>query len=247
VPEKEKEVKYEYFRQEVESALSLLEEGKPDPNQYPGLFAYHLLGVAYKLDYLILPEGFILDVLEKIHSAYINKSQSPPQVRLKQVVKEFHRLHSRTKEEVQAEIYRTSSTFGVAPPLPHSSVSALIDKELPNMEWPLANGHEKLAEALPMYIVSYLLFHHAPPPPDRELLHLYFRVAENDYFTRLGFSRSCRDSSGRPDKRAIRAETDRIQSTYAGEYPKLRINRRQAGLFFSCHVWKDIPSTCQGN
>jgi hypothetical protein len=142
VPEKEKEVKYEYFRQEVESALSLLEEGKPDPNQYPGLFAYHLLGVAYKLDYLILPEGFILDVLEKIHSAYINKSQSPPQVRLKQVVKEFHRLHSRTKEEVQAEIYRTSSTFGVAPPLPHSSVSALIDKELPNMEWPLANGHE---------------------------------------------------------------------------------------------------------
>lgn len=224
VPEKEKEVKYEYFRQEVESALSLLEEGKPDPNQYPGLFAYHLLGVAYKLDYLILPEGFILDVLEKIHSAYINKSQSPPQVRLKQVVKEFHRLHSRTKEEVQAEIYRTSSTFGVAPPLPHSSVSALIDKELPNMEWPLANGHEKLAEALPMYIVSYLLFHHAPPPPDRELLHLYFRVAENDYFTRLGFSRSCRDSSGRPDKRAIRAETDRIQSTYASEYPKLRIN-----------------------
>lgn len=223
IPETEKEVKYEYFRQEVASAISLLESGKPDPDQYYGLFAYHLLGVAYKLDYLTLPEGFILDVLEKIHSAYINKSQLPPQVRLKQVVKEFHRLHKRTKEEVQAEMYRTSSTFGVAPPLPHESVCVMIEKELPNMEWPLANGHEKLAEALPMYIVSYLLFHHAPPPPDRELFHLYFRVAENDYFTRLGFSRSYLDSSGHPDKRAIRAEINRIQDTYINEYPKMRI------------------------
>lgn len=224
IPQQEKDVKYEYFRQETEAALSLLEAGKPDSNQYPGLFAYYLLSVAYKLDYLILPEGFILDVLEKIHSAYFTKNQSPPQVRLQQVVKEFRRMLNRSKEEVQAEMYRTRSTFGVSPPLPHGSVSALIEKELPNMEWPLANGHEKLAEALPMYIVSYLLFHHAPPPPDRELLHLYYRVAENNYFTRLGFSRSFRDSSGRPDKRAIRAEINRIQNTYGSEYPKLRIN-----------------------
>jgi hypothetical protein len=49
-------------------------------------------------------------------------------------------------------------------------------------------------------------------------------VAENDYFTRLGFSRSFRDGSGRPDKRAIRAEINRVQNTYSGEYPKLRIN-----------------------
>ncbi|MEN9413840.1 MAG: hypothetical protein RLZ62_144 [Bacteroidota bacterium] len=224
ITQQEKDIKYEYFRQEAEAALTLLETGKPDPNQYPGLYAYHFLGVAYKLDYLILPEGFILDVLEKIHSAYFNKNQSPSQVRLQQVVKEFRRMLNRSKEEVQAEMYRTRSTFGVTPPLPHGSVAALIEKELPNMEWPLTNGHEKLAEGLPMYIASYLLFHHAPPPPDRALLHLFFRVVENDYFTRLGFGRSYRDSSGRPDRQAVRAEINRIQNTYSSEYPKLKIN-----------------------
>lgn len=197
MPQQEKDVKYEYFREEVSSALSLLEAAIPDPNQYPGPYIYHLLAIAYKFDYLIVPEGFILDMLEKIHNAYFSKHQLPAQIRLQQIEKDFRRMLGRSKEEVQAEIYRTRSTFGVTPPLPHSSVVALIDKELPNMEWPLANGYEKLAEAIPMYIVSYIFFHHAPPPPDRELLHVYMRVAENDYFTRLGFS-SFHNSSGAP-------------------------------------------------
>ncbi len=223
VPQHEKDIKYEYFRQEISSALELMEAGMPDPNQYPGPYIYHFLGVAYKFDYLIMPEGFIKDVLEKIHSAYFNKNQLPSQVRLQQIEKEFRRMLSRSKEEVQSEIYRTRSTFGISPPYPHASVAAFIEKELPNMEWSLANGYEKLAEAIPIYVVSYILFHHAPPPPDRELLHLFMRVVENDYFTRLGFS-SFHDSSGRPDRRAIRAEISRIQHAYSSEYPKLRAN-----------------------
>ena len=40
ITDAEKEVKYEYLCQEIQRALGELDKGKPDPNQFPGTYAY---------------------------------------------------------------------------------------------------------------------------------------------------------------------------------------------------------------
>ncbi|RMF30755.1 MAG: hypothetical protein D6765_02775, partial [Bacteroidetes bacterium] len=56
LPEAEKAVKYQYLTMEIQRAFQELDSGKPDPNQYPGAYAYLLLSLCYKFDYLLKPE-----------------------------------------------------------------------------------------------------------------------------------------------------------------------------------------------
>jgi hypothetical protein len=119
-------------------------------------------------------------------------------------------------------MYRTRSTFGVNPAVNHGSVVALIDGELPNMEWPLQQNHAVLALAVPQYIAGFALFHYAPPQPVRAFFHLFFQIMEPAFFKDLGFSSTFSDDQGRLDKRAILQGIKQITDQYKPQFPYLR-------------------------
>ncbi len=220
----EKETKYVYIQREIKAVFDTLDNGKPDTNQFPGSYAYLLLSLAFKLDYLTKPEGFMMDVLERVHAIYFAKNHLTPQVKVQQIRKEFQKLLDRPKTEFFKEMYRTRSTFGVNPPVPHGSVVSFIEGELPNMEWPLQQGYEVLALAVPQYVMGFTLFHQAPPKPDRELMHLFFQVSEAAFFRELGFDIPFTDASGRLQKSAIIKEINRILARHRPLYTRLKIN-----------------------
>ena len=220
IPDAEKEIKFKYLRQEIERVFAEIDAGKPDPNQFPGTYAYMLLALAFRLDYLVRPEGFMMDVLEKIHSIYFAKNNQTPQVKVQNIRREFQKLLDRPKEALFKEMYRTRSTFGVNPPVNHGTMVGLIEGEMPNMEWPMQQNHEALALAVPQYIAGFALFHYAPPKPVRELLHLFFQITESEFFREMGFQIPYTDASGRLSKVEILkeiksiAERNRIQFPY---------------------------------
>jgi hypothetical protein len=231
IPPSEKEIKYQYIKQQIEAVLGELKEGKPDPNQFPGTYAYLLLALAFKLDYLIRPEGFMMDVFERIHGIYFAKDEKKAQVKVANIQKEYQKLLERSPEDFYKEMYRTKSTFGVNPAVNHANISALIDGELPNMEWPLQQNHENLALAVPTYIAGFALFHYAPPLPDRALFHLYFQIIEEPFFEQLGFTKLYTDEKGALDKRnilqAVKQIIDRNKAMYQQMKPDL--NRLEFG------------------
>lgn len=220
IPDAEKETKFNYLRQEIERVFAEIELGKPDPNQFPGTYAYMLLALAFRLDYLIRPEGFMMDVLEKIHSIYFAKNNQTPQVKVQNIRKEFQKLLDRPKDALFKEMYRTRSTFGINPPVNHGTIAGLIEGEMPNMEWPMQQNHEALALAVPQYIAGFALFHYAPPKPVRELLHLFFQISESTFFREMGFDIPYTDAANHLNKseivRAIKgiAEQNRVQFPY---------------------------------
>jgi hypothetical protein len=103
-------------------------------------------------------------------------------VKLQQIKREFQTLLDRPKAELFKEMYRTRSTFGANPAVPHGTLASFIGGELTNMEWPLQQGHDALAFAVPQYVAGFTLFHQAPPKPDRDFLHLFFQITESDFF-----------------------------------------------------------------
>jgi hypothetical protein len=222
ISEAEKTIKYQYIQSEINRVFGEIDKGKPDPNQYPGTYAYLLLALAFKLDYLIRPEGFMMDVLEKIHGIYFAKNEKTPQVKIAGIRKEYQKLLDRSQADFFKEMYRTRSTFGVNPAVNHGSIAALIDGELPNMEWPLQQNHDVLALAVPQYIAGFALFHYAPPKPARDLFHLFFKVTEPDFFKNLGFSEVYTDEQGRLDKRAIQLAIKSIAEQNRALYPNFK-------------------------
>lgn len=222
IPEAEKEIKYAFIRSAIEAAFAEIDKGKPDPNTYPGTYAYLLLALAFRLDYLVKPEGFMMDLLEKVYAAYFTKNNLTPQVKVQQMRREFQTLLDRPKEELFKEMYRTRSTFGANPAVPHGTLASFIEGELPNMEWPLQQGHDTLAFAVPQYIAGFILFHQAPPMPDRQLLQLFFQITEAPFFRDLGFHIPLTDAAGRLQKTEILKAIKRIADQNRAQYTRFR-------------------------
>ena len=223
LPEEEKAIKYTYIVKEVEDVFDEIENGKLNKDQYPGGIAYLILNLIYKLDFLIKPEGYMMETLERVHRLYFSKDDKSTIQKNLLLAKELRKLIDRPKEEFFKEMYRVTSTFGITTPVNHDRVVTFIDGELHNMDWYKDNNHLKVAQAIPGYIVGYCMFNYAIPKPDRELFILYFQVVEGQYFRSLGFTNDYYDPvTNKFNKKAIKKRIDQIVDNNKARYNKLQ-------------------------
>jgi hypothetical protein len=222
LPEAEKEVKFNYIQKEVEEVFEEKDKGRLNTEQYPGGIAYLLLNLIYKLDYLIKPEGYMMETLERVHRVYFAKDGKSTTQKNQMLCKELKKLVQRPKDDFFKEMYRVKSTFGITTPVNHDRVVSFIDGELNNMDWYKENKHMKVAISIPGYIVGYCLFNYAIPKPDRDLFHLYFQIIESGYFKNLGFTLEYYSSlENKFNKKLIKRAIDHIVEDNKAKYPKL--------------------------
>ena len=121
------------------------------------------------------------------------------------------------------EMYRTRSTFGINPSVRHDRVQALIDSELPKMDWHIEQKHpEILVLSIPKYIVGYAMFHFSPPPPITAWFHLFYRITERSFFAQLGYPDNLFTEKGSLKKSAIEAEIRAVTDKWKSHFPKLK-------------------------
>ncbi len=222
LPRYEKEAKYNYLITRARKALEEAENGKLDKIQYSGSIGYLLLDLIYRLDYLIKPEGFMMETLEHLHRKYYENDGMSTASKNQVLCTELKLLLERDQEEFFKEMYRVKSTFGITHSVQHDRVVSIIDAELFHMDWYKEHGYDAIALAIPGYIVGYCMFNYAAPKPDRDLFHLYYQVMEPAYFKSLGFSINYYDeAAGQFDKRAIRRAINRIVEENRAYYPNL--------------------------
>ncbi len=221
---REKQVKIDFITQHIQQTLDRIDQKMIDPEQHPGAIAYVLLSLIYKIDYLVKPEGYTTETLERAHRQYFTRgNQTSRMERNQQLIDTFRELLQRNEAAYSSEMYRGRSTFGITPHVTHDRVVTLIDNELHQMDWYQDNGMPEVALAVSDYIAGYCLFNYAVPEPDRDLLHLYFRIIENEYFRALGFKQQfCDPNRTQLNRRNIRAAIQHIVQRYQSQYRHLR-------------------------
>ncbi len=218
----EKEVKFNYLTQQIKQTLDYVNSGKLDKDKYAGGMAYLWLGLTYKLDYLLKPEGAVMEMLEKNHHSYFAKDNKPPREKNIFIQKNFEKILERSKEEVFKELYRVTSTFGITSSTNHERIQGMIDHELPNMDWYKDNGHDEIALSVPGYIAGYSTFYYAVPQPVRELFHLFYEITEPEFFSALGFTFNYYDPVKKKlDKGEIKDEIKDIVKSNREQFPDL--------------------------
>lgn len=222
----EKEVKYNFIKTQIQAVLDDIDKGMLNAEKYPGGISYLLLGLAYKIDFLTVPEGFMMETIERIHRTYFNTDDKTMLQKNIFIRKELEKINNRSKELIFSELYSTSVSFGIVAPKGHDSVASIIEGELPNMDWYEENKHEKVALSVTAYIVGNALFNYALPKPVKQLLELYYRVLESQYFTDLGFLPPYFDSdkkvfNQKDIKTAIRLVTDASKDKFPNLAPDL--------------------------
>lgn len=217
-----KKIFYDYFIEEINKILSVNERGILNAEKYAGGISYTYLHLAYKLDYLIKPEGLLMEEIEKIHRTFFAEDGRNSYQKNQEIFEVYQKMKLTLEEDFYKELYNVTSTFGITSPVGHDRVVNFIDGELSNMNWYEKNGHSEIALAVPGYIVGYCTFYYSVPRPDREYFHLFYEITEGAFFKKLGYNIDFYNASEKKfNSIAIKKEIKHIAKINRAFFPHL--------------------------
>jgi hypothetical protein len=222
VPSEEKEIKFRWLQKWIDDAISYIKT--LDADKFSGGIAYLLLAVAYRIDYLITPEGKVLHDLEKIVEIYFKKDERQTIEKNRDMIAEFEKLKNRTKEEILATLYRSKHTFAIVSPQNYKAIADSIHNANQNIKWYSDNNYPLIAAQIAEYGIAYCQYSYSLPRPVTEFYHLFMMINHGEYFKELGFSSSYYD----PQTRQFDTDkiTDRIRQVideWKTKYPNLKM------------------------
>jgi len=185
-----------YLIQEIEQTFAYLLQNPILETQYMGGVAYLWLSLAYQLDYLLAPQGYINDSIERIGRLFFEKSTESYSIKNKKIADEFLNIKERRLDLILDELYQTTCTFSIMSVKTIRELANLIDSELPNMNWYAKNNYQKIAFAVTDFIVGNAQFNNSFPDFERQLLHLYMQVRHFDFFKQLGLNSNFKNAAG---------------------------------------------------
>ena len=193
-----------YLIEQIESTTEYLKETPQLDAQYPGGVAYLWLSLAYQLDYLLMPQGFINDTIERIERMFFEKSTESHTIKNKRIAEEFLNIKERPLDLKLDELYQTTCTFSIMSVKSIDALAHLIEGELPNMNWYAKNNYQKIALAVTDFIVGNAQFNNSFPDFERQLLHLYMQIRHFGFFKQLGLTCNLKNNDGSLNAREIK-------------------------------------------
>lgn len=223
ISESEKDIMYGYYRKWLSGAISSINGLNEDA--FSGGISYLLLNTAYKTDYLISPEGSLMHEIEKMSWEYFAKDNKPFVEKNRKMKESLQKILDLPKEKVTEDFYRVKSTFGIANPAQHQTVTDLFKSNLNNVKWYIENNHTDIAVTIYEYLATYSLFSYGLPRPDIKLFDLMLNIINQDYYTAMKTGNNYYDpGSGKFDEELIGKNINEITCTGLELYPELKFN-----------------------
>jgi len=222
IPEAEKEIKYSWFQKFIAENLSYIRS--LDSDKFSGGIAYMLLALAYRIDYLVVPEGKVLQEIEKIVDIYFKKDERTVLEKNRDMIVEFEKLVNFSKQEVFNALYRSKHTFAIVSPQNWKTIADAIYNANQNINWYRDNNYPRIAAQISEYGMGYCQFSYSLPRPVTEFFHLLMRVNHGEYFKALGFKKTYYSpESNEFNQEKIEAKINNIIDKWKEKYPKLKM------------------------
>jgi hypothetical protein len=219
IPEEEKAIKFRYFKLWIQQTLDLA--GSIDADKFSGGIAYLLLALAYRIDYLIVPEGKLLSELEKIVEIYFRKDDRMVTEKNQEMMECYQRLLSKEEEMFYPYLFRSKYTFSIVTPQNYKTISDSIFNANQNVAWYRENKLTDIAAQISEYGFSYCQYSYSLPRPISELFRLFMQINYTNYFKELGFkSDYYNEETKQYDQENIIARIKAIEQKWKSKYPE---------------------------
>lgn len=222
IPEAEKEVKYRYFRKWIEDTLGLI--NGVDQDKYSGGIAYLLLALAYRIDYLIVPEGKLLLALEKIVEIYFRKDDRPVTEKNQEMIDGYQKLLEKQKEDFYPFLFRSKFTFSIVTPQNFKTIADAIYNANQNVAWYKDNKLPDIASQISEYGLSYCQYSYSLPRPITEYFHLFMMINYGDFFRDMGYKEELyKKETGEYNRELIFQKIEETEARWREKYPELKL------------------------
>jgi hypothetical protein len=219
----EKEVRYQFMQKWIRDALEYI--SSLDSDKFSGGISYLLLTLSYRIDYLVAPEGPLLNEIEGIPDIYFKKDNKPVAEKNRLMIEAYHKVQSKTKEQVSPFLFRSKHTFSIVTPQNYKTIVDAIKGAHQNMHWYRENGYPFIASKIIEYGMAYCQYSYSLPKPLSDLHRLFMNINYNDYFKALGFATTYYDAEKKEvDKDEVVEEIEEIIEAWQPKYPRLQFN-----------------------
>ena len=219
IPEAEKETKFVFVQKWISETLQYVQT--LDAEKFSGGVSYLLLVLAFRIDYLVCPEGSLQAELEKIPILYFAKDEKPATEKNVMMIEAFTKLQARSREDFFKGLFRNKSSFAIVSPQTQKSITDAVYGANTNMAWYRDNGYPLIAQQICEYGISFCQYSYSLPKPLSELFQLMMRINYPDYFTALGFTDEYYDGSkNKFNTEKIIEAINNIESNWQKKYPK---------------------------
>jgi hypothetical protein len=222
IPVNEKEIKYKYLQKWINETLELI--GTVDADKYSGGIAYLILAIAYRIDFLLVPEGKLLLEIEKIIEIYFKKDDRAVTQKNADMIEELMKLKARKKEDVFPYLFRSRYTFSVVAPQNYKTIADAIYNANQNIAWYKENKHIEIATQISEYGLAYSQYTYSLPRPLTELFQLFMMINYPEFFEELGFKKNYYNRRKKEfNKEAILQAIENIRQAWSSKYPGLKM------------------------
>ncbi|MGC4035524.1 MAG: hypothetical protein QM764_06145 [Chitinophagaceae bacterium] len=220
IPQQQKEIKYQYWIKWIRETLDYV--ATLDADKFSGGIAYLLLSLAYRLDYLISPEGKLMNELEKIVEIYFRKDERPAQDKNRDMIEGYNKLATKSQQEIFPYLFTSKYTFAITSPQVYKTIADSMYNSNQNITWYRDNNYPLIAEKICEYGISYCQYSYSLPRPITELFQLFMMVNYCDYFAALGFREKYYDIVNKQfNVNAIIERIRQVQDKWKAKYPNL--------------------------
>lgn len=221
VPDEEKEVKFRFFKKWITETLELI--GTIDNDKYSGGVAYLLLALAYRIDYLVVPEGRLLTELEKVVEIYFRKDNRLVTEKNQEMMDCFQKMTTKDEVSFFPYLFRSRFTFSIVTPQNHKTIADAIYNANQNIAWYKEHKMPRVAAQISEYGFSYCQYSYSLPKPVSELFNLFMTINYADYFKALGI-RVDYYNEGNYNPEKISATINAIVERWKEKYPELKFD-----------------------
>jgi hypothetical protein len=216
--QQEKETRYEYLQRWLKQTLDTI--ASLDADKLSGGIAYMLLSLAYRIDYLLVPEGRLLRQLEQTAGIYFRKDERPVAEKNRDMIEEYKKLQAWAKEDVFNDLIRSKYTFSIVAPQNYKTVTDSVHGAIQNMTWYRDNSHHFIATQVMEYGLAFCQYSYSLPKVISELFNVYMRVNYGDYYRDMGYKTIYYEASlNRFNTKAIIDKIKSIQEKWKDKYP----------------------------
>lgn len=231
IPESEKNIKYKFYKKWIEETIktvNLLNE-----KSYEGGISYLLLSLVYKIDFFLLPEGNIVNELEKLSSNYFTDDGKTFIEKNNSLKDGLQKLNDEPENKVIESFYKTISAFSVLNPTNFSPVLNIIKDNQKNIKYYIDNKNEKIALAIYEYIFGYCLYNYGMVKCVSHFFKLAMVLINYEYYLEITGSSGNKYfiDENKLDEKLIKDEINNEIKNSGTEYPELSFNT--ANLNFS--------------
>ncbi len=220
ISNEEKETRYKYFQKWIKEALDIIE--KADADKFSGGIAYLLLALAYRIDYLIAPQGKLLTELEKLVEVYFRKDERAVTEKNAEMIECLMKLSTKTKEDFFPYLFRSRYTFSIVNPQNHKTIADAIYNATQNISWYRENKQDDIAAQIGEYAISFCQYSYSLPKAITELYHLFMRVNYGGFFKELHFTKEYYNIEKKEyNQQAIIEKIKSIEAHWKEKYPNL--------------------------